>query len=327
MEQPSALSTGKRRAIILLAALAMVAYVGAGFAVDAPRVRDALSALGWLGCSLVLALSIANYLIRFQRWHKFLVRLGHHLPGMQHLMCYLSGFAFTVSPAKAGEAVRSIYLREHGVSYPDSIAALFVERLLDLLAMAVLASLVVMDKPTYRPLVAGALLLVLLLLIAASHRSLPALLDRLAAHSVKRPRLSQVLAAGIKLLRSSTLLLQPRLLLLGTLVGILSWGAEGFGCFLICRGLEIHISPLHAMGVYALAVLAGTATFFLPAGIGGMEVVMTALLVNDGAPLRVAIIATLLCRLATLWFAVVIGILSALAIEFKFRYARLRVAS
>ena len=32
----------KRRAIIALAAVAMVAYVGAGFAVDAARVREAI---------------------------------------------------------------------------------------------------------------------------------------------------------------------------------------------------------------------------------------------------------------------------------------------
>jgi uncharacterized protein (TIRG00374 family) len=327
MEQPSAQGAGKRRAIITFAAVATVAYVGAGFAVDAPRVRDAIATLGWLGCLLVLTLSVANYLIRFGRWHMFLNRLGHRLPGAQHLLYYLSGFAFTVSPAKAGEAVRSIYLREHDVSYSESIAALFVERLQDLLAMTLLASLVVADRPAYRPLVAGALLIVVALLIATSQPSLPTLLERIAARHFKRPRLTRALAAGAKLLRSSGLLLQPKLLLLGTFVGVLSWGGEGLGFFLVCRGLDVHIALLPALGVYALAVLAGTATFFLPAGIGGMEVVMTTLLVSHGAPLRVAIIATLLCRVATLWFAVVIGIVAAFAVEFKARSPRLPVAS
>ena len=304
----------------------MVVYVGAGFAVDAARVREAIEALGWIGCSLVLSLSVLNYLVRFQRWQMFLARLGHRLPAAQHLLCYLSGFAFTVSPAKAGEVVRSIYLREHGVSYSESVAALFVERLQDLLAMALLASLVVLDWPAYRPLIAGALLLVLALVIASSHKSLPTLLQRLGTH-ISRPKITAAVAALVNLLRSSRTLLQPKLLLLGTAVGVLSWGGEGLGYYLICQGLDVHVNLLVAMGIYALAVLAGSAAFFLPAGIGGMEVVMTSLLVSHGAPLRVSIIATLLCRVATLWFAVVIGIGAAIITEVGARPARLRSAS
>jgi uncharacterized membrane protein YbhN (UPF0104 family) len=53
---------------------------------------------------------------------------------------------------------------------------------------------------------------------------------------------------------------------------------------------------------------------------------MTTLLVEQGATLRVAIIATLLCRLATLWFAVMLGIASALGIEFFKQSKRIRTA-
>jgi uncharacterized membrane protein YbhN (UPF0104 family) len=42
---------------------------------------------------------------------------------------------------------------------------------------------------------------------------------------------------------------------------------------------------------------------------------MTTLLVALGADLPVAVIATLLCRLATLWFAVLIGLAAAALLE------------
>jgi glycosyltransferase 2 family protein len=309
-------SKAKRRTLIAIAGLATLAYIAVGFAVDASRVREAIEALGWLGCGVVLALSVLNYLVRFQRWQMFISRFGHHLPFMRHLLYYLGGFAFTVSPAKAGEAVRSIYLREHGISYPQSIAALFVERLLDLLAMALLASLFIFDRPAYRPLVGGALVIVIALAIAASQKSVPGLLERLGLR-FRRARIVAGLTALANLLRSSRQLLQPRLLLVGTAVGVLSWGAEGLGYYLICQGLHLHVSLLVAEGIYALAVLAGSAAFLLPAGIGGMEVVMTTLLVAHGAPLKAALIATLLCRLATLWFAVLIGIGAATIIELR----------
>jgi glycosyltransferase 2 family protein len=310
------LSRRRRHWLLAVAALAIVAYLSVGFAVDAPRIREAIDALGWGGCGLVLGLSVLNYLIRFQRWQMFLNRLGHKLPSLQHLLCYLSGFAFTVTPAKAGEAVRSVYLREHGVTYTQSIAALFVERLQDLLAMTLLATLMVIGRPAYRPLIGGALLLIAGLLLAASHRSLPALLERISRYA-KRPRLAAAITALIKLLSASSQLLQSKPLLIGTTAGVLSWGGEGLGYFLICQGLHVPVGLLTAVGIYALSVLAGTAAVFLPAGIGGMEVVMTTLLVSQGASLRTSIIATLLCRVATLWFAVIIGIAATLLIEFN----------
>jgi uncharacterized membrane protein YbhN (UPF0104 family) len=57
----------------------------------------------------------------------------------------------------------------------------------------------------------------------------------------------------------------------------------------------------------------------MPGGIGGMEVVMTSLLVARGAPLPVAVIATLMCRLATLWFAVMIGLVVTAFLETQSR--------
>jgi len=306
-------SSNKRRALILVAGLGVLLYTVAALSTDADKLRMALSQLGWLGSGLVLGLSLVNYLFRFQRWRLYIAELGHRLPTGQHLLYYLSGFAFTVSPAKAGEAVRSLYLREHGVSYPESIAALFVERLLDLLAMALLASLIVLDQLQYWPVLAAAIAVTVGLLLLIGQPALPRWTGRLSAR--RSGRLSAALAHLTKLLQSSQNLLRPQLLIVGLVLGVIAWGAEGIGFQLICRGLQFDLSPAAATGIYAIAALGGGAAFFMPGGIGGMEVVMTSLLVARGMPLSVAIIATLLCHLATLWFAVVIGLITAAILE------------
>jgi uncharacterized membrane protein YbhN (UPF0104 family) len=84
---------------------------------------------------------------------------------------------------------------------------------------------------------------------------------------------------------------------------------------MILQGLRLQLSATSAIGIYAIAALAGAAAFFMPGGIGGMEVAMTSMLVARGAPLSAAVIATLLCRIATLWFAVIIGILATFIVE------------
>jgi uncharacterized protein (TIRG00374 family) len=315
----------KRRALMALALLIAIGYLGLGFAIDATLLRHATAELGWLGCGFVLGLSLLNYLLRFSRWHLFIARLGHRLPVARHLLYYLSGFALTVSPAKAGEALRGIYLREHGVGYSQSVGALFVERLLDLLAMIVLASLVVSRLPAYRPLVLGVLAIALAMVGCASSREVR---EWIESHRdrVRGPRTIRALAALSNLLRSAALLLQPRVVIYGTAIGVVSWGCEGVGLYLICQSMHMSVGLMPAVSIYAIAVLAGSAAFFLPAGIGGTEVAMTAMLIGTGAPLHDALIATLLCRVATLWFAVLIGIAAAAAVELSAPLHRLRPA-
>jgi uncharacterized protein (TIRG00374 family) len=50
----------------------------------------------------------------------------------------------------------------------------------------------------------------------------------------------------------------------------------------------------------------------MPGGLGGSEASMIVLLRISGVPLPLAVSATLLIRLATLWFAVLLGILALL---------------
>jgi uncharacterized protein (TIRG00374 family) len=293
------------------------AYVIGAMLTDSTRLGDALEQLGWQGCCAVLGLSILNYALRFLRWQYYLSKLGRTLPRAHHLLVYLSGFAFTVSPAKAGEAVRSLYLRDHGVTYPESIAAVFVERLLDMFAIVALASFVVLDYPVYRPLLAAVSVLLVALLACVCQASLPGWIERTNAH--RSGRILHILNAFASLLRSSRRLLHPEPLLAGFALGVVAWGSEGIGFHIICEGLHIEGSLVSFVGLYAIAVLAGSAAVFMPAGIGGTEIVMTTLLVKRGASLRTAILATLLCRLATLWFAVLLGVAAAAAVEFSAR--------
>jgi uncharacterized protein (TIRG00374 family) len=64
-----------------------------------------------------------------------------------------------------------------------------------------------------------------------------------------------------------------------------------------------------AIFVCALSMLAG-ALSFLPGGLGGAEAVMVSLLVLKCMSMPAAIAATVFIRLATLWFAVLIGLVA-----------------
>ncbi len=106
---------------------------------DVGKMQTALAQVGIFGWLAVIGLSSLNIGIRFVRWQYYLQTLGHSVPVFRSLEYFIAGFAFTSTPAKAGEALRSLYLKREGVAYTDSLAALFVERLTDLIAVVLLA--------------------------------------------------------------------------------------------------------------------------------------------------------------------------------------------
>lgn len=303
----------RRRLLLLLAVAGMGLYVAFGLAVSAEPLRAALTALGWPGVLAVLGLSAFNYLLRYLRWAGYLRLLGYHPPAVQHALYYFGGFAFTVSPGKAGEAVRALYLKPHGVPWSASLAALFSERLMDVLTMVLLALLLVTQVADAAPVVATLGFIFLGVTVLAGRPLWPQLLRRLALR--RGPGAARALGGLAATLESSARLLQPQRVALGLLIGLLAWGAEGYGLYLLARGLNVSVDAWTATGIYALSVLAGAASFFMPGGLGGMEAAMTALFTAQGASVTAAFAITVLCRVATLWFAVVLGILALLWLE------------
>ncbi len=294
------------RPLLVSVGFGIALYAGAMVYTDASVVADAAIRLGISGWALLLSLSLLNYLIRFARWHWYLHLFGKRIPWGKHLAYYVAGFAFTTTPGKAGEAVRSLYLNRHGIPWNQSLAALFVERLLDLAAIAILAIAAAWSFASARWPVAVALTGVLAALALLHHPQLDRLLGRLTTRC-NWPRLARGIGHLRALLRDSAQLLQPQLRHPGLLLGLIAWGAEGIGFFVILHALETPISPLSALGIYAAGILAG-ALSFIPGGLGSTEAVMVLLLGLAGVEMPTALAATLLCRLATLWFAVVLGL-------------------
>ncbi|MCB1765815.1 MAG: flippase-like domain-containing protein [Candidatus Competibacteraceae bacterium] len=296
------MSPHHRRALTLSMGFAALLYLGFVLVADREAVFAALQRASLTMLLGIFALSLLNYLLRFWRWQRYVAAFDHALPIRRHFLYYLAGFTLTVTPGKAGEAVRSLYLHQHGVTYAQSLAALFVERLLDVLAMSLLALLILLARPDYAWLVAVAWILTLGLGGLVTCPWLPGKLrgwGRNHRYGHQFERLARLLDAAATLLR-------PGSLLFGLSLGVLSWGLEGSALYWIAQDIGAGINLATGLGVYAIAVLAG-ALSFLPGGLGGTEAVMGLLLVAFGADAASAVAITLLCRIATLWFAVALG--------------------
>lgn len=307
MSQALHLSGWRYRALILSVLLAAAGYLGFSLWGGWAEVVRAAARVGASGIGLALLLALANYGLRFLRWQLYLGALGQRLAWRPSLRIYLAGFALTTTPGKAGEALRGVLLKPWGVPYAQSFAAFFSERLSDLCAVALLALFGLGRHPDARPLIVAGLVLVLVCLAALSQgRLLERLLAPLGGTS---GRLATLTRQALWVLQAARRCHRPGLLLAATLLGLLAWGAEALAFYGVLRGMGAQVPLAFALFVYALAMLAG-ALSFMPGGLGGAEAVMVALLVWQGMAAADAIAATVLIRLATLWFAVGIGVLA-----------------
>lgn len=303
--QPRPLQLERRlRQIALVAALAVIAYLGLAVLSDASAIRDGLQRLGpgqWL---VLLGLSLLNYALRFLRWHGYLWALGARIGLGRDLLIYLAGFAFTVTPGKAGEAARSVYLKGAGVPWSPGLAALAVERVLDLAAVVMLAALALR---VFADQALPALLLVLAVAGGLLMVTRPGVARRLLSWLPRHGRWARLHDGARAVLEHARLLLAPKRLLGGLALGVLAWAAEALGFYLLLGWLGVEAALLQAMGIYGISMLAG-ALSFLPGGLGGAEAAMVALLITGGAVFGTAVLATVICRAVTLWFAVILGI-------------------
>ncbi len=286
--------------VIGIAALSMIG--------DVRHLGDRLTGFGWPAFAAALGLALANYAMRFVRWQMYLVKQDVDVPFASSALVFGAGLSLSITPAKLGELVKSYLLREmHDVPAPRTAPIVVAERVTDLIALLLLAVIGVAAYGVDATLVAiaGGLIGVGLLLLAWP-RPTRALLDL-----VTRPERLQRLRTPLhEAFDNLVALCRPVTLVLATAIAVPAWACECVGFALICNAFPgVHVDLGLAMVIYAGTTIAG-ALSFLPGGLGVTEGAMTLALIEGAAHLErsTAVAATLLTRLATLWFAVALGI-------------------
>ena len=294
-----------RRALIYVLFMAFAAWCIVGFRRDIAQIDLSPLRQGWPAIVAAGALSLFNYVLRVVRWRFYLQRLGHSLPWRFVSLTFMAGFAFTLSPGKLGEMVRARYYQPRGIPLAAVTGAFFVERLLDLVVMILLAVAVLAELQAYRSFLWVAVALVGGLLASVALVPWSVVADRLSLHP--HGRLVQTLTSIVRMFVSARLFLSPGMLVMGLVIGMAAWSCEAFGLKVVADVISpAPLSVAGAMGIYAIAIIVG-ALSFLPGGLGSTEAVMAALLVAHGFQTSQAILLTLICRLLTLWLAVAIG--------------------
>lgn len=312
-----------QRKVALSAVLGALVIAALSILTDIRAVGTSLADFDWSLLWAVLGWTLLNYVLRWLKWDYYLRKLdmGSGVSRLDSALLFGSGMVMAVTPGKVGEVFKSYLLKRiNGTPVSASAPIVLAERLTDGLGMLLLMAVGLNLYPSARPL--------FWILLIAGVAGIGALQYRpfalwMLARMERLPVLKRFAPQARQFYESSFALLSWRLLLVSTVLSIVSWGGEcvafyyvltGFGSV---PGFELL---LIATFIFAASTLFGLVSF-LPGGLGVSEASSAALLVVlvAGMSSSAATAATIMIRFCTLWFGVLLGVLSLLIFERRYR--------
>lgn len=252
----------------------------------------------------VALLALGNYLLRYVKWHWYLKILGHRINRFPNLLVFLSGFALTVTPGKVGEFVKAYIVKERfQVPYSTSTAVLFMERFTDVLAIVLLSCMGLFFRFFHWQGAVVPVIAILAILVLLRNRKFAGwVIDQIGRFRLLR-RFSDPLR---RFYDQGWALLETTIVLRALILSLVAWFLEGVGYTIVVWALGSPISLMEGVFIYSVALLGGALTLFL-GGLGATEGGMVGLGILFGMPAATATASTIIIRVMTLWFAVVIG--------------------
>ena len=296
-----------KRNLIIGLALAVGLYFIMGFYADFGRLLELLHDFDWYLIFPALGFVLINYLVRFVKWEFLLRTINVRIPLKPSFTIFISGFTMTLSPAKLGEVLKSFMLKEYAnIPISRTSPVIVAERVSDTMGIVILGAAGTVVYGFGREVLAVAIALLAVFIGIVQSRGLCLRMLKLAE---RLPLVRRFVVHLEQFYEAAYVLLKARILVTAVLLSVVSWFFEGLAAWLCLKGLGLDTSLLLVTFIFAFSSLAG-AMAMVPGGLGVTEGSMAGLLVVNGVGSDAAIAGTLIIRLTTFWFAILLGVVA-----------------
>ncbi|MHA2397050.1 MAG: lysylphosphatidylglycerol synthase transmembrane domain-containing protein [Candidatus Thorarchaeota archaeon] len=299
--------------VILFVVFSVVVFAFVGLYGQLDAVALALASIPWWWViPAMMGLSFLNYIIRYVKWQYYLNRIDVHLSHKDSFSVFLAGFTLTTTPGKIGEAIKGYFIRDiDGTPVARTVPVVVSERVTDLLALVLLAMIGFGIGVSTGDQLLTVLMLGGVVFVAAIVLSQKTFYEKILKRFMSIGPLKRFTGSFDEIEYTMTRTLGPKPLVLSTIVSIPGWFMECLELWLLLSLLTgtpaSLILLLQATFVHATASIIG-AVSFLPGGVGTYEITSVALMqLLLGIPVYLASAATILIRVVTLWFSVIVG--------------------
>ena len=311
-----------KQKVIVSIVIAGVLYLAFTIYADFTNVVDAFKKFNLLLLPVLLLLSFLNYFTRFLKWDYYLAIVKVKMKKLDSLSTFMSGLIMSVTPAKLGEVLKSVLVKEiTGEPISKTAPIILAERITDFLSLLLIAIVgaFVFDYGGNLTIIVAAFFVLIIFIISNKKIALP-----IINFSERIPLIKKYIHNIHSAYESSYQLLKLKPLFLMTLLSLVSWGFECWGYYIVLLNFNVDFGILWASFSYSFSTIVG-AISMLPGGLGLTEGSLTFLLVQKKVPVDISVATTFIIRVVTLWFAVLVGIVSLTL--YQKRFGKLKIES
>ncbi|MBR9978363.1 MAG: flippase-like domain-containing protein [Bacteroidetes bacterium] len=303
-----------RRKLMFSLAFGALVFIVLTIYADIDDLADAFMLFEWTWIPVILTCTLLNYLFRYFKWDYYTATLQIRPKTSENLIIFFSAFTMAVTPGKFGEVLKSYLLKKvNGTSIARSAPIIVAERLTDFIGLILLLIAGAWVFDISRPAVAiFALFFFTVTLLLAWRRGSLALIGVLG----RLPFLDRFVTQAHDAYESMHIMLRPRPMFIAVVLSVIAWSFECLGYWIILHVFDAPPTLMKATFIYAFSTVVG-AVSMLPGGLGTTEGSLTGLAQLAGASKDIAVASTFIIRSATLWFAVLLGIIVTLLFQHR----------
>lgn len=305
-----------RKKVLLSVAFGALVYIALMIYADFDGLVDAFANFNWWYAPLILCCTLLNYMFRYMKWEYYTHVLGIAPKRSENVIIFFAAFTMAVTPGKFGEVLKSYLLkRVNGTPKRVSAPIILAERLTDFIGLILLLIIGAYVFDIYRgAVIAFAASFAAITVLIAWRRGSLALIDFFG----RIPFLNRFVDHAKTAYESIHVMLRPRAFIITVLISVGAWFFECYGYYIVLHVFDAPPTVLKATFIYAFSTVVG-AVSMLPGGLGTTEGSLTGLAQLAGATPDIAVASTFIIRVATLWFAVILGIIVTFAFQHRLR--------
>lgn len=256
----------------------------------------------------IILLVPCGWISLYFRWYLLLKNLNVKLPHRKNFEIYMAGFPLGITPGKLGELIKSQILKEKfDTPRKITLPLILIERLYNVIGIVIVSLLGVLYFQFSLYVLVITIILLLITFFVISNKSLFTKLITWTSKKKFFVKYTQSLFDSYDIIRKST---RGMISIYAAILSVLYWFFESLAVYFVLLAFGINnLNFLAVVTTYTTAIILGVMSF-LPAGIGVAEGSLVGLLSIQGLEISTTLVLVILIRFFTLWYAVIVGLVT-----------------
>ncbi len=255
---------------------------------------------------IILALIFSSWCVLYVRWVLLLKNSQIKIPTKNNFLIYFAGFALAITPAKSGELVKSVILKEKfNIPHSHTVPVILMERFYDVIGTLVISllGLWIFGLKSLPVVIIAIAIIAMFFCTIYSTRVFNTFLQLFNKLNFFQKLVTPLMSLQEIVKKSS----KSKIALVSITLTVVYRLIEALAIYLVLLGFNIDIIQyLNLAATYSFSIIIGNISF-IPGGLGITEGSLTGLLSIQGIEISTAIGLALMIRIFTLWYAVIVG--------------------